>query len=346
MRTRNASFIPLIALSLLLLASCKQNKYYTFRGFTQGTTYQVTLETKDTSGLHKAMTNLLEEFDNSLSTYNTQSVISQINRNEVKVGDDYFLYALSLSQEIYHQTSGAFDITVAPLVNAYGFGFTEKSAIDQHAIDSMLEFVGIDKVSLIGDQIQKQDPRLMFDMNAIAQGFSVDIMAEFLNHNEIENYLVEIGGEIRTRGVNSKGEDWTIGIDKPVENNFMPGQDLQVIIRLSGKSLATSGNYRKFYEKDGVKYSHTLSPKTGKPVRRKLLSATVIADECARADALATAFMVMGLEQAQQFISTHPDIWGYFIYSDNKGNFQVSFSPELKSLIIEVDDQAPENQSQ
>ncbi|MGM0551463.1 MAG: FAD:protein FMN transferase [Bacteroidota bacterium] len=345
MNTRQTIFIVFIGLILLLLSSCKQTKYHTFRGFTQGTTYQITLETKDTSGLHNAITNLLQEFDNSLSTYNTQSVISQINRNEINVGDDYFLYALSLSKEIYSQTNGAFDITVAPLVNAYGFGFTEKSAIDQEAIDSMLEFVGMEKIRLTGDEIHKQDPRLMFDMNAIAQGYSVDIVAEFLNHNKIENYLVEIGGEIRTKGANRKGEDWTIGIDKPIENNFMPGQDLQVIIRLSGKSLATSGNYRKFYEKDGVKYSHTLSPKTGKPVRRKLLSATVITDECARADALATAFMVMGLKKARQFMDEQPGIWGYFIYSDNEGNFQVSYSPELKNLIIEVDDQVSGNQS-
>ena len=342
---RCAKLLAFIGLLAFTLTSCKQNKYYTFRGFTQGTTYQITVETTDTSDLKNAITQLLQDFDHSLSTYNEKSLISQINRNERAVVDDYFLYAFSLSKEIYEQTDGAFDITVTPLVNAYGFGFTEKSAIDQTAIDSMLAFVGMDKVSLTGDKIQKQDPRIMFDMNAIAQGYSVDIMADFLDHNEIRNYLVEIGGEIRTKGVNDKGNEWTIGIDKPIENNFMPGENLQVIVRLSDKSLATSGNYRKFYEKDGIKYSHTLSPQTGKPVRRRLLSATVISDECARADALATSFMVMGLEKAQKFLKHHPDIWGYFIYSDEKGNFQVSYSSEIKDLIIEVEDQASKNQS-
>ncbi len=345
MITRSLKLLAVIGLVAIVLTSCKQSKYYTFRGFTQGTTYQITVETTDTSGLQLAITDLLKDFDNSLSTYNENSLISQINRNELSAGDDYFLYALSLSKEVHEQTDGAFDITVAPIVNAYGFGFTEKSAIDQSAIDSMLAFVGMEKVSLVGGRIEKQDPRIMFDMNAIAQGYSVDIMADFLDHNDIDNYLVEIGGEIRTKGVNDKGKQWTIGIDKPIENNFMPGENLQVIVQLSDKSLATSGNYRKFYEKDGVKYSHTLSPQTGKPVRRKLLSATVITDECARADALATAFMVMGLKKAQEFLKDHPDIWGYFIYSDDQGNFQVTYSPEIKDLIIEVDDQASGNQS-
>lgn len=331
----------LLAIIILIsLSSCSKKQYYTFRGFTQGTTYQITLETKDTTGLHKAIEGVLEEFDNSLSTYNPNSVISKINRNETKQADDYFLYSLKLSQEIHKQTEGAFDITVAPLVNAYGFGFTEKSSIAPEAIDSMLAFVGMDKVSIAGGQITKQDERLMFDMNAIAQGYSVDVMTDFLCHNDIKNYLVEIGGEIRTKGINAKGKSWTIGIDRPIENNFTPGANLQVIIKLSDKSLATSGNYRKFYEEDGVKYSHTLSPQTGKPVRRKLLCATVITDECARADALATSFMVMGLENAKDFLANHSDVLAYLIYNDAQGNYQVYYSPELKNLIIPVDDQA------
>jgi thiamine biosynthesis lipoprotein len=175
------------------------------------------------------------------------------------------------------------------------------------------------------------------DMNAIAQGYAVDVVALFLEKNNIQNYLVEIGGEVRTLGLNPKGETWKIGIDKPVDNNNIPGENLQAVIRLNNKSLATSGNYRRFYEKDGIKYSHTINPKTGYPVNHSLLSATVIANDCMTADAFATAFMVLGLEKSINLAQQHPELEAYFVYSDETGNYLVKSTKGIDEILEEVE---------
>ena len=227
----------------------------------------------------------------------------------------------------------AFDITVAPLVNAWGFGFTEKESVDSNLIDSLLQFVGMNKIALEDGQIRKSTEGVMIDMNGIAQGYSVDVISGFLESMDIMDYLVEIGGEVRTHGLNSRGSEWRVGIDKPVEGLQLAGVELEAIISLSGMSLATSGNYRRFYEMDGMKYSHTIDPATGYPVRHGLLSATVLCDECMYADAYATTFMVMGIAYAKSFLASRPDLEAFLIYNSEKGEYIVWSTPGLENML-------------
>ena len=324
----------------LIIISCNQkpkSNYITFGGFTQGTTYNITYESHDSTDYQNKIDYLLAEFDTSLSTYNRFSVISKINYNESNITDYYLRTVFQKSEELYKNTNGAFDITVAPLVNAWGFGFKNKEEITNAVIDSLLEFVGFQNICIKDSIIIKQDPRVMIDVNAIAQGYSVDIVADFLEKQGIINYLVEIGGEIKTKGINKKGKEWKIGIDKPFDNNNIPGENLQAIVKLSNKSLATSGNYRKFYERNGVKYAHTIDPKTGYPVTHSLLSATVIANDCMTADAYATAFMVMGPDEAYNLAEKLPFIEAYFIYCNDDGTFQEKATPKMQELISKVE---------
>jgi len=199
-----------------------------------------------------------------------------------------------------------------------------------------MKLVGMDKVSLVDGHLVKSDPGICLDFNAIAQGYSVDVICSFFDNLGIKNYLVEIGGEVKARGTKG-GPLWRIGIDKPEDFNMSPGQNLQAIIKLKNKAIATSGNYRKFYVEDGIKYSHTIDPKTGYPAKNRLLSATIVADECGVADGIATACMVMGKEAAIDFINKHPELSGYFVFSDDDGNFKTWTSESLKDFISETD---------
>ncbi|MCG8412331.1 MAG: FAD:protein FMN transferase [Bacteroidales bacterium] len=331
------NFIIVLLLGCVLISCNKiSSNYVNFRGFVQGTTYNITYSSVDSIVYKDQIEALLAVFDTSLSTYNKQSLITKINNNKSKKTDEYFNEVFEKSKEVYTKTNGAFDITVAPLVNYWGFGFENKDEIADTSIVSILNYVGLDKVKLSNSIIEKADPRVTIDANAIAQGYSVDIVAKFLDTKGVSNYLIEIGGELKTKGVNKKGKVWRIGIDRPFDNNNIPGQNLQAIIKLQDKSLATSGNYRKFYERDGIKYSHTINPKTGYPVNHTLLSVTVIADDCMTADAYATAFMVLGLEKSLQLIKKLDNIEAYFIYSDKNGKYQVKSTPEIKKLITEV----------
>jgi len=320
----------------VLLYDAPKMEYKKIHGAIQGTTYNITYEYSVKRDLTSEIEKVLSDFDLSLSTYLPHSVISRINRNEPEAkADDRFIKVFNAAREVYELTGGVFDITVAPLVNAWGFGFTPGAEVDSAMLDSLLQFVGMEKVRLDGRNVIKEDPRIMFDANAIAQGYSVDVVAEFLDKKRVENYLVEIGGELKCKGKNAKGEDWKIGIDRPEEGNFVAGTNLQAVVAIKTKSLATSGNYRKFYEKDGIKYAHTINPKTGYPVLSRLLSATVLADECITADAFATAFMVMGLEQSIQYLETQDEIEAYLVYNNEEGNYKVYATQGMKDYIIE-----------
>lgn len=306
--------------------------YCKISGYTQGTTYHITYKSRNNIIiLKKEVDSVLADFDHSLSTYLPGSIISRINRNDTNVfTDKYFRVVFRKAQEVYKATDGAFDITVAPVVNAWGFGFTTGSTADSTLIDSLLQYVGMDKVKLEDDRVIKKYPQTMLDVNAIAQGYSVDVVSDYLKSKGIASYLVEIGGEVRTKGRNPKNMRWTIGIDKPIENNFTPGRILQTKIRISNGSIATSGNYRSFYEKNGIKYTHSINPKTGYPVMSNLLSATVKASDCMTADAYATAFMVMGLEKTIAFLKQHHELQAYLIYSDKNGQFRSYVTGKLK----------------
>ncbi|MBN1143517.1 MAG: FAD:protein FMN transferase [Bacteroidales bacterium] len=320
--------------AFLLTRPGKKRNFEEIAGFAQGTTYHIIYESAHGENLQSSIDSLLNDFDYSLSIYQQNSIISRFNRNDsAVVADTKFIEVFNKSKEVFTNTGGAFDITVGPIVNALGFGSSDTMAVDSLVIDSLLQYVGMNKVDLSEGKLVKQHVNMRLDVNAIAQGYSVDLVARFLENRGIRNYMVEIGGEVRAKGKNSKRSAWKIGIDKPQEGNMLPGANLQAIVSLDDKSLATSGNYRKFYEKDGIKYVHTINPKTGYPVVSNLLSATVVADDCIAADAYATALMVMGLDQSIEFLKTHQFLDAFLIYADSQGRFQVYYTPGLEKYI-------------
>lgn len=298
-----------------------------------GTFYHITYQCD--SDLTQAINAELAKVDQSLSPFNEHSVITAINQNQDVVLDTMFLDVYQKAMQISLDTDGAFDITVAPLVNAWGFGFKNGSQPTAPQVDSLMQIVGYQKLSLVDGKIRKTDPRMMLDCSAIAKGYGCDVVANLLRRKGIKNFMVEIGGEIVTSGVNDKQQPWVIGVTKPTDDSLNVGNELQTILNLTDKAMATSGNYRNFYYKGGKKYAHTIDPKTGYPVQHSILSATVIADECAIADAYATSFMVMGLEGAKAVLQRHPELMAYLIYSDEKGNNAVWFSPSLRDKIAQ-----------
>lgn len=328
-----------IAIGLTVaLVSCQQKKseYFRISGLAQGTTYSITYENSINEDLTGDIDSILKAFDRSLSIYDSTSVISRINANDPKVeADDWFIDVFKKSAEVNAVSDGAFDITVGPVVKAWGFADGPVAKHDSAHIDSLLQFVGMEKVKLEGRKVVKSMPGVKIDVNAIAQGYSVDVVSRFFESKGIQNYLVEIGGEVRGKGTNAKDRFWHIGIDKPADGNMDPGKELQAIIEIQNKSLATSGNYRKFFVEDGVKYSHTIDPKTGFPARNTLLSATVVCDDCMTADAYATAFMVLGYEKSKELLRKLQGIEVYFVYSNQSGGYDVFFSDGMKKMMVE-----------
>jgi FAD:protein FMN transferase len=321
---------------LLLIPSCnKTSTYDSFAGLVQGTTYSMVFETNgklNPQKLKPEVESILHDFDMSLSLYADSSIVSKVNRNENVTLDKYFKEAFDKSAQITEMTEGAFDITVGPLVKAWGFGPDSHKNFSEAKRDSLIKLVGMDKVKIENGRLLKDDPGINLDFNAIAQGYSVDVISDFFNSKGIRSFLIEIGGEVRVKG-DKKGVLWRIGIDKPEDNNNLPGSDLQAVISLKDRSLATSGNYRKFYVENGIKYSHTIDPRTGYPARNKLLSATIIAKDCATADGIATACMVMGKEKAIEFLVFHPELDAFLVFSDDSGNYQTWTSENLKRFI-------------
>ncbi|HBC79279.1 MAG TPA: thiamine biosynthesis protein ApbE [Bacteroidales bacterium] len=333
MKTR---FIVVLCVSILLIPSCnKTSTYDSFAGFVQGTTYSMVFETNgklNPQKLKQDVESILHDFDMSLSLYADSSIVSKVNRNENITLDDYFKEAFDKSAQITEMTEGAFDITVGPLVKAWGFGPDSQKNFTEAKRDSLIKLVGMDKVKIENGRLLKDDPGINLDFNAIAQGYSVDVVSDFFNSKGIKSFLIEIGGEVRVKG-DKKGVLWRIGIDRPEDNNNLPGNDLQAVISLKDRSLATSGNYRKFYVENGIKYSHTIDPRTGYPARNKLLSSTIIAKDCATADGIATACMVMGKEKAIEFLGFHPELDAFLVFSDDSGNYQTWTTENLKRFI-------------
>jgi len=310
----------IIGTILILTHSRSEAKpeYRTAQGLVFGTSYHITyLYNAD---LQEDIEQTLALVDNALSMFNPNSTISAVNRSEsVFVDDTLFLKVFRRAMEISDLTGGAFDITVAPAVNAWGFGFKHAENIRQATIDSLLEITGYRKIHETDGMIVKDDPRIMLDCSAIAKGFGSDMVAGMLRSKGINDFMVEIGGEIVLSGQNPKGKLWNIGISKPVDDSLSVSSELQTVIPITDIAMATSGNYRNFYVKDGRKYAHTIDPHTCQPVSHNLLSATVFAPDCATADALATSMMVMGLDSAQALLSRHPEIQAYLIYQTSDG---------------------------
>jgi thiamine biosynthesis lipoprotein len=309
----------IIAISLLFACQRGINNAIKISGSAQGTTYHITYLAGPHSNYREAIDSIFKKIDLSLSTYDTGSIISKINRNDTTVNvDEFFSDVFNKSIEVSEKTKGVFDVTVAPIINAYGFGFTKKEKVNKYLIDSLLKFIGFQKVRLSGNKLVKEIPQVMLDFNAIAQGYTVDVLASFLESKGVNNYMVEVGGELRAKGKKEDRSNWTVGIEQPDENNE-GGESLNAVIKINNKSLATSGNYKKFYVEDGKKYAHIIDPFTGYPAKNNLLSATVIAENCMTADAYATAFMVMGLEKSKQFLVENKDLGleVIFIYDEN-----------------------------
>ncbi len=326
-------FLTLLIVGTILIIRQQQSiPYQKNSGFIFGTTYNITYQYSD--DLKADIEARLKEVDYALSMFNEESIISRVNNNQPVELNKMFLNVFQLAMQISRDTDGAFDITVAPLVNAWGFGFKQGTMPDQHTIDSLRTIIGYKKISYDGQRIVKQDPRIMLDCSAIAKGYGTDMVAQLLNEKGIKNYLVEIGGEIVTSGISEKRLPWKIGVTKPTEDSLLVGGELQTVLNITDKAMATSGNYRNFYYKGGKKYAHTIDPHTGRPVQHNILSATVLCDRCARADAYSTSFMVMGLEQAKKVLQRNPDLMAYFIYDDH-GETKVWYSPSLKEKITE-----------
>ncbi len=307
------------------------------QGMVFGTFYHIIYQpVTEGDSISFGVTRELDNVDWALSTFKDTSTISKFNYSEKgSVVDSMMKYVYLSAVEVNKNTEGAFDMTVGPLVNAWGFGFKKKDSITNALIDTLLLNVGMERLQLQGDFLSKEKPGIMIDASAIAKGYGVDVVADYLASQGINNYMVEIGGEIRVRGVNNKGIAWRVGIDKPIDDKAAENREIQDVLSLSDVGLATSGNYRNFYIKEGKKYAHTIDPKTGYPVQHSLLSASIIAPQCMVADAYATACMVMGLNKSMEVINSLPGVEAYFIYVDEEGNNQVEYTDGFKSLIVE-----------
>ena len=310
----------------------KQPPFRTNEGLVFGTVYKITYQHND--DLHKEIKEVLMDVDNALSPYNQNSIISKINHNQDTTLNEHFTHVFNLAQKISAETDGAFDISVAPLVNAWGFGFKHSIEIKPETIDSIRQFVGYQKIQINNGKIVKEDDRLMLDCSSIAKGYGVDRVANFLKSKGVKHYMVNIGGEVALKGKNSRMKTWRIGINKPIEDSLSINQELQTILEISDIGMATSGNYRKFYYKDGKKYAHTIDPRLGCPIQHNILSATVIASDCTTADAYATAFMVMGLEKSKAFCEEHPELNAYFICSGEGDSHYIYYTPGMERFIV------------
>ena len=320
-----------------IIYKVKKPEFANIAGQAQGTTYSIVYENPSKfkpEVLKKEVEKILCDFDRSLSTYNDSSIISKINCNEEVEVDTFFIDVFNKSMEISQLTDGAFDITVGPLVKAWGFGPDAHKNFDVNKLNSLMGLVGFEKVKIKDNRVIKSVQGICLDVNAIAPGYSSDVICSYFRDLGMDNYLVEIGGEVRAVG-DKAGDYWKIGIDRPEDINMFPGRNLQAIIKIKNKSLATSGNYRNYYIENGIKYVHHIDPKTGYPTRNNLLSATVIANDCATSDGVANACMVMGKDKTIEFLGKHPELEAYLVYSDEEGNFKTWITENLKNNISE-----------
>lgn len=321
----------LIVGTILIIRQQQAMPYQLNKGPVFGTFY--TINYQSDKDYHEEIKAALQDVDDALSMFNEQSIISHINRGDDGEANDMFMEVFNKAMEVSKETDGAFDITVAPLVNAWGFGFKNGEMPTRQQVDSIRQFIGWKKVTAEGKTIKKTDRRVMLDCSAIAKGYGVDVVARLLKDKGITNFMVEIGGEIITKGISPKRVPWKIGVIKPTEDSLQTSGEYQTILNVTDKAMATSGNYRNFYYKGGKRYAHTIDPKTGYPVQHNILSATVLAKDCATADAYATSFMVMGLEGAKVILERHPELMAYLIYNNQDNNLAVWYSPSMKDKI-------------
>ena len=316
--------------TIYIIQRHQQMEMKTTQGKIFGTTYVVKyLANEDLSA---DIVKELDEVNASLSIFDENSTISKINQNITDTIDERVRYVFNLATQVSQATDGAFDITVGPLVNLWGFGFKNRGNVKDEQIDSLLPLVGYKKYRLEGKAVVKDNVDMVFDCGAVAKGYGVDCVANVLEQHGITDYMVEIGGEVVAKGHKDNGQSWLIGISAPSEN-AVENQEIEAKITLNNQAVATSGNYLNYYEKDGKRYAHTIDPKTGRPVQHSLLSATVVAKNCATADAYATSFMVMGAEKAKQVLAKHKDLQAFFICDDGKGGLYTWNTDGFQKLI-------------
>lgn len=321
--------------TLVAAVGCREKAgYTTVDGTMLGTTLHVVADVQGTTPqeLRRRILQLDAEAKASMSIFDSTSLLSRLNRNETDRIDRHIAYNLRLADSIGALSGGRYDVTVKPLTEAWGFAGRERAAAPN--LDSLLAFVGRDKVCIEGDRLVKSDPRVQLDFNSIAKGYTVDLLAALVEDLGARNYIVDIGGELRCRGVNPRGETWRIGIETPFDGNMTNGEYLQRRLRMTEGGLATSGNYRRFYLDDaGNKVAHTIDPRTGRSAVSRLLSVTVAAPTCAEADALGTMFLAMGADDALAAVQRMPQLKVYFILAGADGGFEEYISPNMKQFI-------------
>jgi thiamine biosynthesis lipoprotein len=334
--------LPLVAIVLCAIVMFRSMQktavpYQHLEGTVFGTIYHITYQGNE--DYHDEIRSTFKTFDASLSMFNPTSIISRFNQNDsTAVADEYFTTVFRKSMTVSEATHGAFDITVAPLVNLWGFGFKNSDSVTQVAVDSIRAFVGYHMVQLDDEgHLTKTDERTIMDASSVAKGYACDVIAGVLRAHGVTNYMVEIGGEIALNGVNDKGSAWSIGINKPTEDPSNTLSEIDNVLQMTSGGMATSGNYRNFYYKDGKRVAHTIDPRTGYPVQQDILSSTVVAADCMTADAYATAFMVLGKERSLEVLAADTSLSAYFIVStgDTTGAhpYDIVYSPKMKAML-------------
>lgn len=324
-------------LSALILWGCgSQVAYTTVDGVMLGTTMHIVADVRDANSqeLYAAVMELDREAKASMSIFDSTSLLSRLNHNLTDTVDRHIAYNLHLADSISRLSDGAYDVTVKPLTEALGFAGKEREAAPN--LDSILEFVGYEKVRIAHGCLIKDDPRVQIDFNSIAKGYTVDLLAALVESFGAENYIVDIGGEVRCKGVNREGNPWRVGIETPFDGNMTDGEYVQKRLQLTQGGLATSGNYRRFYiDQDGKKVAHTIDPRTGHSVLSRLLSVSVVAPTCAEADAMGTMFLAMGADKALEAAKTMPEVKVYFILSGEGDQYEEYVSPAMENLMMQ-----------
>ena len=304
-----------IILGFILISCTKQPQKINYSGVTQGSYFSISYFDEENRHFEAEFDSIFREVDNSVSLWNENSIIRKVNRNEDVIVNQIFKDNFEWARKASDFSDGAFDATIGPLVSAWGFHYKKELEMTPEMVDSIRQLVDYHKVEIIDDKVVKTNPNMTLDFNAVAQGYTTDLIGKFLESRGVRDYLVDVGGEIFARGTKPSGEQWTIGIEKPAEN-YDSERSVQIKINLKDKGIVTSGNYRKYIEKDGIRYSHSIDPKTGYPVEQNLLSATVIADNASWADCLATICMLVGKEKASELLENQ-DVEAYFIYVED-----------------------------
>lgn len=312
------SKVILITLTILPLLNCAKKREYTqIDGYAFATTYHIVFQSDTTIDFREKIDSILDDINQTFSTYRANSLTSRINRNETDSTNALFREGYSVCQNVSQKTDGAFDITTASLVAYWGFG-NKKNIDSTIPLDSLKKWIGYKKITITNNKINKSTQNITLNMSSIADGLASDKIAEMLEKHKITSYLIEIGGEIKTHGVNRVNEIWRVAIDKPIHDSLAINRSYQTTVRLNNKALSTSGSYRKFREVNGKRFAHFIDPKTGEPVTHNLLSATVIHENCATADAFSTAFMVMGLEKSLEYLKQDTTLSALFIIANGE----------------------------